>query len=355
MRPLLVVLALFTFSSACDLACQNGGTCSEEVLSDSTRIPSCTCSFYYDGPTCETPWRNDPKYMILVNVYTAYTVILFFVLLCWIGYEVWKGGKQIWTRYRLVTYSICLIAFGAFLRVLLFCIDAHTIRGILPASAYQMLYSASYICWCSVLFCVAVYWMDLVETGKLSVYPHKRLYSFILLVSTYVTLIPVSIALSIYQHTTIALVLYNAVCLSIVLAFVGMTIYFGVSLRRMFGAKTSLDHLKTFLNKILRQMIAASVCFVLSAVSVVLFLALASNRWWYIAIHASLRLEEFILCACVMYIFSRKRPSGERETMRGKSYSLKIVPIATTSEKKTESTSVSVSIEEEGSNVTSQC
>ncbi|PRP83013.1 hypothetical protein PROFUN_09868 [Planoprotostelium fungivorum] len=291
---------------------------------------------------------NHFRFMIFVNIYMAYTLSLFVILLGWIGIQMYKIGFTIWLSHKVVAYSICLIAIGAFLRILLFSIDVHTIRGILPAAAYQMLFSVAFICWCSVLFCVAIYWMELVETAKLSSFKHKRLYSFFLLGLSYVLLIPTCIAFSIFQDSTVILYLYNIAILLVILAFVSMTIYFGIGLRRMFQKSPKLNHLKVFLKKILNHMILCSIIFVLSALSAVLFLILGSNRWWYIAIHASIRFEEFALCGCVLYIFSRKRPpTPERSRENSELKKVPIVFAASASLRKMDDSTITLSAEEE--------
>ncbi|PRP89008.1 hypothetical protein PROFUN_02286 [Planoprotostelium fungivorum] len=292
----------------------------------------CDCSYYYDGESCETPWKADSRFMIFVNFYTFYTVFLNFVVICWVIYEIWKGGKKLWEHYSIVNYSMTLIALGALIRIVTWCIDVHTIREIMPAAAYQITFAIPQISWFSAGFGLAVYWMELVNTTrtKIGVFPKRyRILLRFLIAFCWIVLVPTSVCLAVFPASIGAVIAYNLGAVLLFVIFMGITILFGVKLVKQVEDTPRFASLKYFLRRIVRHMISIVIIFILIIISFVLFAIFGKDRWYYLSIHMTLRTEEFALCMSALFIFSRKRPQTKKTTMGSSSSSGGSVDIAT--------------------------
>ncbi|PRP84997.1 hypothetical protein PROFUN_07285 [Planoprotostelium fungivorum] len=309
MRPFIFLCLLSLALSQCDVECFNEGKCvSNQVTNETdgsqTTVYSCQCTYLYDGPTCQTPWRDEHSFLIYLDVYAAFTVALNFGVVCWVLYEIWKGGRKLISQFSVVNYSLYLVALGAL--------------GVMPIPAYEFLFAVPEMCWFSAGFGIAVYWMELVTTSraKMGVFVKSdiRYTAFFrsLVVLVYVLLVPTAIALAIHENSIYAVAAYNACCLILFLIFICITILFGVKLVKQIEDTPKMGVLKMFLKKIIKHMIMIVVIFVLLIITLGVFMLKSENKWWYVSLHMIVRVEEFGLCLSVLYIFSRKRPKAPK-------------------------------------------
>ncbi|PRP88282.1 hypothetical protein PROFUN_03391 [Planoprotostelium fungivorum] len=277
-------------SGDCNITCHNYGRCLSETMGGNITY-YCDCSYYYEGEFCLDPWRSDASFMKYMNVYTSFTVVTNGALLFWILYEIWKSGVARWTKYSVVTFSIFLIALGSL--------------------AYTVLYDLPFIVWFSAGFGLAVYWMELVQMTQ-SLGDHiinkYRIVTRILIATVYILLVPSAIYLSVYPESLAALVLYDVFFLLLLLIFLFLTLLFGIKLIRLISDDVQYENLRIFLRRIIYHMISVVIIYVFAVISLIVFLFRGRNKWWYIGIHWTIRVEELVVCLSVLYIFSRKRP-----------------------------------------------
>jgi hypothetical protein len=69
-----------------------------------------------------------------------------------------EGG---WAKWSLVTGILVAIGFGCLIRVIIFAVDPHAVRGILPPVAEQVLFNFALILWIGSAFSLYLYWYDL--------------------------------------------------------------------------------------------------------------------------------------------------------------------------------------------------
>ncbi|PRP82944.1 endo-beta-1,6-galactanase [Planoprotostelium fungivorum] len=318
MRSALIFLLLFILSSAesidCPLPCQNRGVCKVQENTDKNgtiyHTFSCNCDYQYDGPICDTPWGDEPRFMTFVNIYASFTIIINFLLIVWVGYEVYKHGIKYWSGYTVVSYSLSLVAFGALLRVITFAIDPHTIRRIIPRIPYQILFTLSQIVWFSSGFGLCVYWIELAVTSRSRVGLHVKRFRHLfraLVALSYILLLPTCIWIAISNDLP-SIVAYDICALLLLFTFVGITVFFGSKLYTIIEDSEKLNKLRSFLRKIVVHMAAIVLVLIGVVVSLVVYLFYAKNKWWFIGIHWTIRVEEFLLCLSVIHILSRKRP-----------------------------------------------
>ncbi|PRP88028.1 hypothetical protein PROFUN_04456 [Planoprotostelium fungivorum] len=319
---LLLTISIALVVADCFPQCENEGKCVFEPDSrnSSQMIYQCKCSYYFDGPSCTVPWRDDSKWMIYVNVYVALTTISFSLVLGWALYEIYKGGKKFWTEFSVVSYSIIMVTIGASIRVILWAIDPHTIRGITSLYVYTPLYSIPIICWFSAAFTMAVYWMETAHVAE-TLAERQRWPSYCLVALVYLLLIPTTIGQSIYPNVYATLIAYDACCIILFSVFIGLTIYFGVKMVNMFKDKPKLD-------QITHMMVGMTINFILTLLTVLVFNFASATPYPYISIHVALRAEEISICLCLLYAFSRKKKSeGEEDSQTMESRGITPVPV----------------------------
>eukprot|EP01117_Protostelium_nocturnum_P007270 TRINITY_DN259_c0_g1_i1.p1 TRINITY_DN259_c0_g1~~TRINITY_DN259_c0_g1_i1.p1 ORF type:complete len:374 (+),score=78.86 TRINITY_DN259_c0_g1_i1:161-1282(+) len=308
-----ILLSIFSHSTAeCVPACVEGQGICTEVPGATNSTFFCSCTTLWEGPTCNIHWNEDTRWMKVVTAYQIFTVVVFAAIMFWCLFECFvhfvlsKG--QGWKKWSIVSYSVILTGCGAFIRVLSFSIDPHSIRGILPLPAYQILYSLPIIAWISAGFGICIFWMELnISLHRVEFVKSLRPFLITILIACWVFLIPTSVWISV-KNDFASLLVYNLGIIIFLGIFLAITTIFGVKLVKQLK-HSKFGSSKVFLKRIMIYMVGISIILVLVAITQVLFVFFANySKYPYVIFHWILRTEELGGVTMFLILFTRRIP-----------------------------------------------
>jgi hypothetical protein len=95
-------------------------------------------------------------------VYSVVEIVVMFANVVFSGYQLYvtfaKAKEGRWARWSLVTAVVFCLGFGCLIRVIIFAVDPHAVRGILPPIAEQVLFNIPFVLWIGCAYSLYLYW-----------------------------------------------------------------------------------------------------------------------------------------------------------------------------------------------------